>query len=56
MSVSSIFTSLETDSIPGFFSENAFVLLPGEEKNIIFTSKFDQTNVNDFLNKFKNDI
>ena len=35
----SIFTSLQSGSIIGFFSENVFVLLPGESKQVTFTAK-----------------
>ena len=33
---SSIFTSLDVDDIRGYFSDNAFLLLPGQARNITF--------------------
>lgn len=34
-----IFASLVSDSVVGFFSDNVFYLLPGEEKSVIFIAK-----------------
>lgn len=35
----SLFVTLELESIPGYFSDNGFNLLPGESKEVVFKSK-----------------
>ena len=38
--IPSIFTTLESEEIPGFFSPNVVTLLPGEKLNSVFTAKY----------------
>jgi hypothetical protein len=47
----SIYTSLVSDSIPGFFSENVFFLLPSEAEVVTFTSKDPVKNLKEELEK-----
>ena len=38
-SIPVIFATLESETIPGFFSENVFTLLSGESVEVTFTSR-----------------
>ena len=35
-----LFVTFESETIPGFFSDNVFMLLSGESEEVVFTSKY----------------
>ena len=40
-----LFVTFESTEIAGFFSDNVFMLLAGESKEVVFTAKYRQINL-----------
>ena len=49
----SLFATFESEKIPGYFSDNAFTLLPGQSKTVIFRAKTPMLHKNDFVVSLK---
>ena len=49
----SLFTTLEVGNIEGYFSENVFLLLPYETKEVKFIGRRDKINIFEFNAKLK---